>query len=140
MIVGCIIENDRGEIMLCKRGIEPRLGFWNLPCGFLENNETVQFGALREVKEETGAKVELLGLHTIYNLPHAQQVYLIFRAKMTGTHYEITAESTEIEFFKEQDIPWSDIAFSSNSHAIKHLLSIRKGEASGYAIGEYQKK
>ncbi len=137
MIVGCIIENKKGKIMLCKRGIEPRLGYWNLPCGFLENNESIEDGALREVLEETGAKVELVNLHTIYNLSKAQQVYLIFRAKMLNDHFELTPESTAIEFFELDEIPWEDIAFSSNSHAIKHLIDIREGKSEGLNIGSY---
>ncbi len=138
MIVGCIIENEKGEIMLCKRGIEPRLGFWNLPCGFLENNETVEDGAIREVFEETGAKVQLGKLHSIYNLVKAQQVYLIFQAKMQDDHYQTTPESTAIEFFPLNEIPWDQIAFSSNSHAIEHLIQKRKGLAEGLSIGSYQ--
>ncbi len=105
--------------MLAKRGIEPRKGFWNLPCGFLENQETIEQGATREVHEETGATVELGNLHTVYNLPHANQVYLIFKAKMVGNKFYTTLESTEIQFFAESEIPWDDIAFSSNSFAIK---------------------
>ncbi|MDZ7849097.1 MAG: NUDIX domain-containing protein [Owenweeksia sp.] len=61
--MGCVIIKD-GQIMLARRGIEPRLGYWNLPCGYLENEETIQAGALREVYEETGASVELENLHT----------------------------------------------------------------------------
>jgi ADP-ribose pyrophosphatase YjhB (NUDIX family) len=123
MVVGCIIEKDNA-VMLCRRGIEPRKGYWNLPCGFLENNETVQDGAAREVLEETGAAVILEGLHTVYNLPHANQVYLIFKASLQkDATWHLTPESTEIEFFKLSDIPWDEIAFSSNSHAIKHLIA-----------------
>src|SRR5690606_5682449 len=72
MVVGCLIDKD-GKIMLARRGMEPRLGFWNLPCGFLENEEPVQQGAKREVYEETGATVKLGNLRTVYNLPHANQ-------------------------------------------------------------------
>lgn len=140
MIVGCIIEDDKGSILLAKRGIEPRKGYWNLPCGFLENNETVQAGAVREVLEETGAEIELGPLHTIYNLPQAQQVYLIFRARMKGNFTQLTPESTAIEFFSLEDIPWDDIAFSSNTHAIKHLIDLNNGDASGYSIGLFEKK
>jgi len=122
MVVGCIIENDKGEIMLCRRGIEPRKDYWNLPCGYLENNETVEAGALREVYEETGAEVILEGLHTVYSLPHAQQVYLIFKARLApNAHWHLTPESTEIVFFGLQDIPWAEIAFSSNTFAIERF-------------------
>ncbi len=118
MVVGCVIIKDE-KILLAKRGIEPRLGFWNLPCGFLENDETIQQGAKREVYEETGAVVELDNLHAVYNLPHANQVYLIFKATITDGKLQTTLESTEIEFFAADEIPWDEIAFSSNSFAIK---------------------
>ena len=121
MVVGCIIIKD-GKILLAKRGIEPRLGYWNLPCGFLENDETIQQGAKREVYEETGAIVELDNLHTVYNLPHANQVYLIFKATITDGHLKTTLESTEIEFYALDEIPWEEIAFSSNSFAIKKYI------------------
>lgn len=121
MVVGCLIQKDN-KILMARRGIEPRLGFWNLPCGFLENEETIQQGAKREVYEETGVTVELQNLHTVYNLPHANQVYLIFKAKMLGEEYHLTPESTEIKFFNEEEIPWNDIAFSSNAFAIRKFI------------------
>lgn len=118
MVVGCLVEN-KGKIMMARRGIEPRKGFWNLPCGFLENNETISEGAIREVKEETGAEVKIHHLHTIYNLTKANQVYLIFQSEMVSTEYYLTEESTEIKFFNEKDMPWEDIAFSSNTFALR---------------------
>lgn len=137
MVVGCLIVKDE-KIMLAKRGIEPRLGFWNLPCGFLENEETIQQGAKREVYEETGATVELTNLHTVYNLPHANQVYLIFKARMVGEEFYTTLESTEIEFFGKDDIPWEKIAFSSNAFAIKKYLD-HGWEDTATHIGSYFK-
>lgn len=139
MVVGCLIE-EKGKVMLCRRGIEPRKGYWNLPCGYLENEETVQQGAKREVYEETGASVQLGPLLTVYNLPHANQVYLIFLAEMTDPHYHLTPESTAIEFFDPEVIPWADIAFSSNSFALKHWIELRqKGAEPSLAIGSYFK-
>lgn len=140
MVVGCVIEHQN-EIMLCRRGIEPRMGYWNLPCGFLENHETVQEGAIREVYEETGAKVILQGLHTVYNLPHANQVYLIFRACLQkSATWHLTPESTEIEFFKLDAIPWDEMAFSSNTHAIKHLMAQKSdNKTPKVAVGTYRK-
>lgn len=137
MVVGCIIDKD-GKIMMARRGIEPRLGFWNLPCGFLENEETIQQGAKREVYEETGATVELGNLHTVYNLPHANQVYLIFKADMVGDEYRLTPESTEIRFFAPEEIPWDEIAFSSNAFAIKKYIEFGKDDTQTH-IGSYFK-
>lgn len=121
MVVGCVIEHD-GKILLARRGIEPRKGYWNLPCGFLENDETVQEGALREVLEETGMTVDLGNLLTVYNVVNARQVYLIFRAKAQNEQFTLTPESTEIAFFNPAEIPWDEMAFSANVHAIQVFL------------------
>jgi len=140
MVVGCLVFNTKEEIMLARRGIEPRKGFWNLPAGFLENNEGVENGAQREVLEETGAQVKMGKLHSIYNLIKAEQVYLFFRAEMIGEHYELTPESTEIQFFRIEDIPWDELAFSSNSHALKHWQEIKNGAKDEVSIGTLSNK
>lgn len=123
MVVGCL-PVYKGKILLARRDIEPRKGLWNLPCGFLENEETVEEGAIREVMEETGAEVRLLHLHTVYNLPNAQQVYLIFLAEMTSADFlEITSESSEVGLFDPEEIPWKEMAFSSSAFAIERYLA-----------------
>jgi ADP-ribose pyrophosphatase YjhB (NUDIX family) len=111
-----------GKIMLAKRNINPRKGFWNLPCGFLELNETVEEGALREVQEETGVDIELEHLHTVYNLPHANQVYVIFLARMLHEKFSLTSESADIKLFTPGELPWEDMAFSSNTFALERYL------------------
>ncbi len=121
MVTGCLVLHE-GRILLAKRGIEPRKGFWNLPCGFMENAETAEEGALREVEEETGLTVTIERLHSVFSVVHANQVYLIFKAEASDTNFTLTPESTEIEFFEPEDIPWKEIAFSSNEHAIRSFL------------------
>lgn len=106
------------KVLLAKRAIEPRKDLWNLPCGFLEIGETVEEGARRETLEETSAHVELIRLHTVYNLPHARQVYMIFLAKMITDHLEQTVESSMVQLFRKEDIPWNEIAFSSTTFAL----------------------
>ena len=128
-----------GKILLARRGIEPRKGFWNIPCGFLELNETLEEGALREVKEETGVDIELDYLHTVYNLPHANQVYMIFLAKMLHNNFIVTPESTEINLFDLDEIPWEEIAFSSNSFALKGYLTDLKVGFNRVHIGTFRK-
>ncbi len=121
MVVGAICSYQN-KLLLAKRNIEPRKGYWNLPCGFLENGETVQEGAVREVKEETGASIDLGPLHTVYNLPHAKQVYLIFRAEMHSDFIEETTESAEVKLIDIEDIPWAEMAFESNVFALKKYI------------------
>jgi len=122
MVVGCIpvFEN---KILLCRRAIEPQYGLWNLPAGYLENGETVEAGALRETREEANVEVELVRLHSIYNLLHVEQVYLFFLGKMHSLAYACGIETLEIELFAEKDIPWRELAFSSNEFALKKYLA-----------------
>ena len=139
MVVGCLITNEKGQVMLAKRGIEPRKGFWNLPCGFMENYETIEQGALREVHEETGAHVKIEYLLTIYSVTHANQVYAIFKASLEQSEYYTTEESTEIDFFDEKEIPWDDVAFSSNEFALRAHFENEKTGKRGIRLGEYVK-
>jgi len=138
MVVGAIATWG-DKVLLAKRNIQPRKGFWNLPCGFLELNETVEQGAKREVKEETGVETELGYLHTVYNLPHANQVYLIFVAKMLDLNFMINQESAEIELFTLDDIPWNEMAFSSNTFALKKFIDDKQKGFSAVHFGTFYK-
>jgi ADP-ribose pyrophosphatase YjhB (NUDIX family) len=110
VVVGCIPEwEDR--ILLCKRAINPRHGYWTLPAGFMENDETTIQGAMRETLEEAGARVEVLDLHTLFNLPHINQVYVMFRGKLLDLDFAPGIESLEVALYEEKDIPWNHIAF-----------------------------
>lgn len=108
--------------MMCKRGIEPRHGFWTLPGGFMELNETTEQGALRETWEETKAKVKIERLHGIYNIPRINQVYFIYLAKMTSAYFETTPESTEIKLVEPKDIPWESMAFKVMERTLQNYL------------------
>lgn len=110
IVAGCIPEWD-GKILLCRRAIEPRHGFWTLPAGFMENRETSTEAAARETYEEAGARVEITALFAIYNLPHINQVYMMFRSHMPELHYHAGTESLEVRLFSENEIPWSELAF-----------------------------
>lgn len=121
IIVGCLpVWEDR--IMLCKRGIEPRLGYWTLPAGFMELGETTEQGAIRETWEESRAEVDIERLHGIYNIPHIDQVYFIYLARMRSAKFEITPESSEIELFRIKDIPWDSLAFRVMNKALEHYI------------------
>lgn len=110
IIAGCLpIHEDK--VLLCKRAIEPRYGLWTLPAGFMENGETSQEGAIRETWEEALAKVDVHGIYAIFNLPHINQVYMIFRADLSDLNFGAGEESLEVELFREDQIPWDDIAF-----------------------------
>ena len=139
VIVGCLpIWNQR--ILLARRNIEPRKGLWNLPSGFLENGETVEEGALRELNEETKATGNIVRPHAIYNLPHANQVYIHFLVALNSDRVELTAESSEITFFAPEEVPFDDMAFSSSTFSIKKHMEFPDGPPAGIHVGTYHKK
>ncbi|VAW77369.1 MutT/Nudix family protein [hydrothermal vent metagenome] len=124
VITGCIVSyND--QILLCRRAIEPRLGLWTIPAGFLENDETSDEGAKRETFEESLAEVQDLELFCLYNIPHISQIYMIYRARMLKSEYSPTPESSEVSLFSEQDIPWHDLAFPVVTAALQHFFKQR---------------
>lgn len=110
IVVGCIPEWG-DQLLLCRRAIEPRYGLWTLPAGFMENGETVQQGAARETLEEAQAEVEVGALYALFNLPHINQVYMLFRARLLAPEFGPGAESLETELMSESEIPWDEIAF-----------------------------
>ena len=110
MVVGCIPESN-GKILLCRRAIEPRFGKWTLPAGYMENGETVSDCAKREAFEEALARVEDLKPYALLNLPFINQVYFMFRAQLGNHDYQAGSESLEVELYRTDDIPWSELAF-----------------------------
>jgi ADP-ribose pyrophosphatase YjhB (NUDIX family) len=124
-VVGCLPEwEDR--VLLCKRAIEPRLGLWTLPAGFLENGETIETGALRETAEEAGARVEIGALYTVISLADINQVYMMFRARLLDLDFGPGTESLEVRLFAEDEIPWGDIAFRTIVRTLRNYFLDRK--------------
>jgi ADP-ribose pyrophosphatase YjhB (NUDIX family) len=125
LIVGCIPEwEDR--ILLCRRAIEPRLGYWTVPAGFMENGETTTAGAVRETLEEANARVEVAGLYAVYNIPHINQVYMLFRARLLDLEFSAGEETLETRLFREDEIPWSDLAFATVRNTLTRYFADRK--------------
>jgi ADP-ribose pyrophosphatase YjhB (NUDIX family) len=124
MVVGCVAEHQ-GQILLCKRAIEPRLGYWTVPAGFMELGETVAEGAARETLEEACAKVELGSLLAMVNVPDAGQVHIFYRGKLTDGAYGVGEESLDTQLFSPADIPWDEIAFRSGHIALRQFLTQR---------------
>jgi len=124
MVVGCIPEwEDR--ILLCRRAIEPRLGKWTVPAGFMENGETTFDGAKRETLEEANARVDIVNLYALYNIPHINQVYLLFRARLLDLDFSAGSETLEVRLFDEADIPWGEIAFATVRNTLQHYYADR---------------
>lgn len=128
MVVGCIVE-WRDKILLCRRAIEPRYGMWTVPAGYMENGETTVQGAVRETLEEANARVDIGPLYALYNIPHINQVYILFRAQLTNPDVEAGAETLEARLFAEHEIPWDQLAFATVRNTLTHYFADRrKGE------------
>jgi len=125
MVVGCVVEKA-GQILLCKRDIEPRHGFWTVPAGFMENGETLEQGAARETREEALAEVRMGALFAVVNVVHAHQVHLMFKAALEGDAFGAGHETSEAAMFEEGDIPWDEIAFPSVEFALQRYLEDRR--------------
>ena len=125
MVVGTIPEwEDR--ILLCRRAIEPRLGFWTLPAGFMELGETTAQAALRETLEEARARVELGEAFSLLSVPHVNQVHLFYRARLVDQNFAAGEETLEVRLFSENEIPWEAVAFRTISTTLRHFFSDRK--------------
>ena len=125
LIVGCVPEHA-GKILLCRRAIEPRLGFWTIPAGFMENGETTQDGARRESMEEAQAAVEIGSLLAVVHVLHADQVHVMFRASMPEASFGPSDESLEVRLYDESEIPWAQIAFRSVDFALRRYFEDRR--------------
>lgn len=128
IVAGVVVSDDAGRILLCKRAIEPRFGFWTVPAGFMEERESTKQGAAREVFEEAGAHVEIDALLGIYEVPRISQVHFMYRGKLTS---DVTAgpESLEARMFAYADIPWDEMAFPTGVWALRDWAKVRDMES-----------
>jgi ADP-ribose pyrophosphatase YjhB (NUDIX family) len=139
VVVGSVPEYQ-GRILLCKRGIEPRLGFWTIPAGFMENDETLEAGAAREALEEAVIDVEIGSLLLLANVTHARQVHVFFRSRMRTPQFSATHESLEVRLVDERDIPWGDLAFPSTEAALRHFVADRAAGVERHHVAEMQRR
>ncbi len=113
IVVGSVVAH-RDRVLLCRRAIEPRRGYWTLPAGYLEMGETPEAGAMREALEEAEAHITLDGLLAVFSISRIGQVQLIYRARFAGlANFGAGAETAEAGLFGWEDIPWDEIAFPS---------------------------
>ncbi len=135
VVTGCIPEWE-GRILLCRRAIEPRYGLWTLPAGFMENGETTMEGAARETLEEARARVDITALYTAFNLPHVNQIYLLFRGRMVEPSFGPTQESLEVQLLAEREIPWDRLAFPVVAETLRLYFKDRADGGFGTHIGD----
>jgi len=114
------------QVLLCKRAIEPRRGLWTLPAGFLELGESTAQGALRETDEESGAQIELGALFSILNVVRVGQVHFFYLAKMTSPALDPGSETLEARLFREDEVPWDEIAFRTVRETLRFFFDDRR--------------
>jgi ADP-ribose pyrophosphatase YjhB (NUDIX family) len=121
VVVGAVVVADDNRILMCRRAIEPRKGFWTLPAGYMELGETLEEGAAREALEEANAVIAIEGILAIFSIARIGQVQVIFRARFADSGapvFGVGAESLEVRLFRSDEIPWHEIAFPSVNWAL----------------------
>ncbi|MDP1555831.1 MAG: NUDIX hydrolase [Hyphomonas sp.] len=127
IVTGSVVtQGDR--ILICKRAIAPRQGFWTLPAGFMEEGESVEDGARREAREEACADIEIDRLLAVYSVPRIAQVQIMYRARLVSG-IAPGPESTEVKLVHWKDIPWSELAFPTVVWALTHFAQTRDKDA-----------
>lgn len=129
-------QDGKLQVLLCKRAIEPRYGYWTLPAGFMENAETTEQAAVRETEEEAGADVELGNLFTLLNVAHVHQVHLFYLARLRKLDFAPGEESLEVQLFTQDEIPWDELAFPTVRNTLELFFAdhvkVREGGAYGF--------
>lgn len=118
-IVAGVLPTWGGRVLLCRRAIEPRRGYWTLPAGFMENGETLEQAARRETVEEACARVSEMTLYQLFDLPHISQVHVFFRAELADLDFAVGVESLEVRLFDESKIPWDELAFRTITRTLE---------------------
>lgn len=135
IVAGCIPAWE-DKVLLCKRAIEPRHGYWTLPAGFMELDETSHAAARRETLEEANARVEIINLFAVFNLPQANQVYMMFNSSLRDLDFSAGAESQEVALFAQDEIPWRELAFPTIRYTLEFFFEDRKNGARRLHTGD----
>jgi ADP-ribose pyrophosphatase YjhB (NUDIX family) len=139
LVLGCVPE-WQGKILLCRRAIEPRLGFWTVPAGFMENGETLQAAAARECYEEAQALVEIGSLLAVVSVTGASQVHVMFRARLLQPEFAPGPESLEVGLYEESEIPWEHLAFPSGEFTLRKYFEDRSAGREGHHFVELHRR
>lgn len=136
-IVAGVLPIYGDKVLLCKRAIEPCKGLWNVPSGYLENKESVEEGAMREVWEEALGKVEIISTHSVYSIARISQVYIHFLGNLIDGKFGVGEESLDCQLFSEAEIPWDEMAFTSSTFTLKRYFADRKAGLLQVHLGNY---
>lgn len=133
IVVGSVLSCE-GKILLCRRAIEPRRGYWTLPAGYLENGESVEDGARREAYEEARVRPMLERVLAVYSVPRISQVQIMFRGTLEAPDFAPGPESLDVDLFAWDDIPWPDLAFPTVGWALRQWKeSLSKSDFAPYS-------
>jgi ADP-ribose pyrophosphatase YjhB (NUDIX family) len=128
VVVG-VVATWEDKLLMCRRAIEPRRGYWTLPAGFMEMGEHPEEGAAREAWEEARAELEIVDLLAVYSLRHISQLQLFYRARLVSPNVSAGPESDEVGLFSFDDLPASELAFPSVHWAIRHFQEVRGADS-----------
>jgi ADP-ribose pyrophosphatase YjhB (NUDIX family) len=128
VVVG-VVATWEDKLLMCKRAIEPRRGYWTLPAGFMEMGENPEEGAAREAWEEARARLEILDLLAVYSLRHISQLQLFYRARLLSADVSPGQESEQVGLFALDHLPATAFAFPSVHWAIEHFRQVRDAVA-----------
>lgn len=129
IVAGAVVVDDQGRVLMCRRAIEPRQGFWTLPAGFMEQGESVEQAAVREAYEEARARIEITDILGVYSVPRISQVQIFFRARLAEPGISAGPESLEVAFFALDEVPEAELAFPSVRWALDDHIA-RLGQQS----------
>ena len=139
IVVGSIPRWEN-KILLCKRAIEPRSGYWTLPAGFMENNETMEQGAAREAKEEALAELEIAQFFGAVSVTVVGQVHVWFLSDLVGGQFGVGDESTDVKLVTPQEIPWDELSFPSVEFALRRYVSDLEAGEFGVHLTEVSRR
>ena len=128
VVVG-VVATWEDKLLMCRRAIEPRRGYWTLPAGFMEMGESPEEGAAREAWEEARAQLEIIDLLAVYSLRHISQLQLFYRARLSSAEVSVGPESEEVGLFSFDRLPAAELAFPSVHWAIGHFRQVQGAEA-----------
>lgn len=135
LAAGCIADWD-GEILLCRRANAPAQGLWGFPAGFVADGESVSAAATRETLEEANVAVEIQRPYALFHIPHANQLRVIYLARLLDNHFKTGPETLEVKLFAESQVPWSDLAFTTTHNALKRYFQDRASGTFGFFFAD----
>ena len=124
-LVACTILELEGKIVLLKRGIEPQLGKWVMPGGYVDRGEELKAAARRETEEEVGIRTRIRNLVGIYSYPDVVEVVVVFGADYLSGELVAGDETQEVRLYGPDEIPWQDLAFQSTVEALKDYCNLK---------------